>query len=75
LGENIDTVQREVEALLDISKEDSLEAKAETTKYVTCFFIKLLIKFTVQLQRIPCGIVAKSIYVFGNYANKQRLHP
>jgi hypothetical protein len=34
LGENIDTVQREVEALLDVSKEDSLEAKAERAKYI-----------------------------------------
>jgi hypothetical protein len=47
LAENIDTVQKEVEAVLNIIKEFSLEIKTERTKYVTYFFIKLLIKSTV----------------------------
>jgi hypothetical protein len=36
LGENIDTIQKNTQALLDASKEVDLEVNSEKTKYMLC---------------------------------------
>jgi uncharacterized protein YbcV (DUF1398 family) len=40
LGENIDTVQKNKEALLDAGKEVGLEVNSEKNKYMLCHVVR-----------------------------------
>jgi hypothetical protein len=46
LGDNIDTVKKNAETLIDASKEVGLEINVEKTKYIYCY---LIIKMQVNI--------------------------
>jgi hypothetical protein len=63
LGGNIDTLQKNTEALLDADKEVGLEVNSEKTKYMLISCKKAGQKHGIKLVNMSFEGVAKFIYL------------
>jgi hypothetical protein len=63
LGENIDTVQKNTEALLDDGKEAGLEVNSEKTKYMLMSYKKAGQKHGIKIVNRSFESVAKFKYL------------
>jgi hypothetical protein len=73
LGDNIDTVKKNTETLIDDSKEVGLEIKVEKTKYM------LLSRHQNVVQNRDIKIANRlfenvTVQIFGNNSNKSKFH-
>jgi hypothetical protein len=63
LGENIDTIQKNVEALLDTSKEVGLEVNLEKTKYMLVSSMMAVQKHSIKIANRSFEGVTKLKYL------------
>jgi ribosomal protein S2 len=74
LGENIDTVQKKTEALLDASKEVGLEVNSEKTKYMLMSHKKAGRKHGIKIANRSFENVAKFKYLGTTLTDQNRIH-
>jgi retron-type reverse transcriptase len=73
LGENINTIQKNIEALLDASNGVGLEVNSEKTKYMLMSLKKVGEKRSLNIGNRAFEGVANFIYL-GNNSNRPKLH-
>jgi hypothetical protein len=73
LGENIDTIQKNTEAMLNAGKEDGLEVNSEKTKYMLMSRKKAGQKHSIKIGNRSFEGVEKCKYL-GTTLNRPKLH-
>jgi hypothetical protein len=75
VGENIDTIQQNTQALADSSKEVGLEVNSEKTKYILMSRCKKAgQKHSIKIVNRPFDGVAKFIYLGTTLTDQSRMH-